>query len=122
MERSTTITDLLSLAWKVGYLYTRRVCAAQQSFLDHNQDAAAKLAAAGPPSNPWQAWAAYGCDWVQRWVLFWDTLRQRGNNFVEHERAGKPPLLVFDYETVVDGRKFPRPVNSRWSVSSRRPE
>lgn len=111
MERSNKITDLLSLAWKVGYLYTRRVCAAQQSFLDHAHEAAAKLAPAGPTSNPWQAWAAYGIDWVQRWVLFWDTLRQRGNNFVEHERAGKPPLLVFDYEMVVDGRKLPRPVN-----------
>ena len=44
-------------------------------------------------------------------VLFWDTLRQRGNNFLEHERAGKPPLLVYDYEIVVDGRKLERPVN-----------
>ena len=28
--------------------------------------------------------AGYGVDFGQRSVLFWDTLRQRGNNFVEH--------------------------------------
>ena len=53
----------------------------------------------------------YSVDPTQRTVLFWDTLRQRGNNFVEHERAGKPPLLHFDFETVLDGRTLERPVN-----------
>jgi hypothetical protein len=48
---------------------------------------------------------------LQRWVLFWDTLRQRGNNFLEHERAGQPPLLAFNYEMILDGRKLARPVN-----------
>ena len=48
---------------------------------------------------------------AQRSILFWDTLRQRGNNFVEHTRQGLPPVLHFDYETVVDGRKLARPVN-----------
>ena len=41
----------------------------------------------------------------------WDTLRQRGNNFIEHERQGLPPVLHFDYEMVMDGRSFERPVN-----------
>jgi pimeloyl-ACP methyl ester carboxylesterase len=44
-------------------------------------------------------------------VLFWDTLRQRGNNFVEHERQGLPPVLRFDYEMLMDGRTLERPVN-----------
>ena len=44
-------------------------------------------------------------------LLFWDTLRQRGNNFLAHELAGKPPLLAFDYEMIVDGRELARPVN-----------
>jgi pimeloyl-ACP methyl ester carboxylesterase len=48
---------------------------------------------------------------AERSVLFWDTLRQRGNNFIEHERAGKPPVLHFDYEMLMDARKFERPVN-----------
>jgi len=53
----------------------------------------------------------YAVDAAQRAVLFWDIMRQAGTNFVEHERAGCPPVLVFDYETVVDGRTLERPVN-----------
>jgi pimeloyl-ACP methyl ester carboxylesterase len=44
-------------------------------------------------------------------VLFWDVLRKRGNQAIEHYKAGKPPVLVFDYEMVVDGRQLERPVN-----------
>ncbi|MGB8434452.1 MAG: DUF3141 domain-containing protein, partial [Burkholderiales bacterium] len=66
------------------------------------------------PTSPWELWtsgAQYAVDFAQRTVLFWDTLRQRGNNFVEHNREGLPPLLHFDYEMVVDGRRLARPVN-----------
>ena len=55
--------------------------------------------------------AQYAVDTVQRSILFWDTLRQRGNNFLEHERQGLPPVLRFDYEMVLDGRTRERPVN-----------
>jgi hypothetical protein len=48
---------------------------------------------------------------AQRSVLFWDTLRQRGDNYLAHEQAGTPPVLHFEYETVLDARRFPRPVN-----------
>lgn len=65
-------------------------------------------------SNPWQ-WAGecweYAVDCAQRSALLWDTLRQRGDNFLEHEKAGKPPVLHFDYEIVLDARQFARPVN-----------
>ncbi|MFH1558368.1 MAG: DUF3141 domain-containing protein [Pseudomonadota bacterium] len=54
---------------------------------------------------------AYQRDVFERSILFWDTLRQRANNMIAHERAGKPPLLDFDYETLVDARRFERPVN-----------
>jgi pimeloyl-ACP methyl ester carboxylesterase len=50
-------------------------------------------------------------DLWQRTILFWDAMRQRGNAFVEHERAGKPPRLHFKHEVVLDARKFERPVN-----------
>ena len=59
----------------------------------------------------WTDWYSYAVDAAQRSILFWDTIRQRGNNFVEHTQAGLPPVLHFDYETVVDGRKLARPVN-----------
>ncbi len=54
---------------------------------------------------------AYQRDFFERSILFWDTLRRRANNMIAHERAGMPPLLDFDYETLVDARHFERPVN-----------
>src|SRR5271157_34101 len=63
------------------------------------------------PRDLWQTWYEYTVDLAQRSVLLWDTLRQRGNNWIEHERAGEPPVLHFDYEMLMDARKFERPVN-----------
>ena len=54
---------------------------------------------------------AYQRDVWERTILFWDTLRQRADNMLAHERAGKPPLLDFDYELILDARRFERPVN-----------
>jgi hypothetical protein len=56
-------------------------------------------------------WQEYFTDLGQRSVLFWDTLRQRGDNTLAHERAGYPLLLKFDHETLVAGADLPRPVN-----------
>lgn len=56
-------------------------------------------------------WHDYFTDLGQRSVLFWDTLRQRGDNTLAHERAGYPLLLKFNHETLVDGADLPRPVN-----------
>jgi pimeloyl-ACP methyl ester carboxylesterase len=58
-----------------------------------------------------QDWFAYVVDASQRAILFWDVMRQAGNAFVAHEAAGCPPVLVFDFETLLDGRTLPRPVN-----------
>jgi hypothetical protein len=54
---------------------------------------------------------SYQRDVWERAVLFWDTLRQRADNMIVHEWAGKPPLLDFDYELILDARRFERPVN-----------
>ena len=53
----------------------------------------------------------YLIDRSQRTILFWDVLRKRGNNYLAHLKAGQPPVLVFDYEMVLDGRTFEQPVN-----------
>lgn len=55
--------------------------------------------------------AAYQRDVWERTILFWDALRKRADNMIAHERAGKPPLLDFDYEMILDARRFERPVN-----------
>ena len=64
-----------------------------------------------PPVAPWQAVWEYWTDAAQRTVLFWDVMRKRGNMYLEHESKGKPPVLVFEHEMVLDGRTLERPVN-----------
>ena len=53
----------------------------------------------------------YVLDASQRWVLYVDALRQRGNAYLAHEAAGCPPVLAYDFEVIVDGRQLARPVN-----------
>jgi hypothetical protein len=54
---------------------------------------------------------AYQRDVWERWILFLDTLRQRADDLLAHDRAGKPPLLDFDYELILDARRFDKPAN-----------
>ncbi|TWI48018.1 uncharacterized protein DUF3141 [Pseudomonas duriflava] len=56
-------------------------------------------------------WQEYLVDFGQRSLLFWDTLRQHGDNNQEHERSGHPVHLKFEYETLLNGKDLPRPVN-----------
>ena len=53
----------------------------------------------------------YWTDAWQRTILTWDVLRERGNQYIEHEKSGKPPVLAFDYEIIMDGRHLERPAN-----------
>ena len=43
-------------------------------------------------------------DAAQRFALTLDVLRERGNNDIAHEAAGTPPVLIYDYEVVLDGK------------------
>ena len=53
----------------------------------------------------------YMTDGAQRFVLFLDALRQRGNNYREHAAQTAPHVLNFEVELVIDGRRLDRPVN-----------
>lgn len=81
------------------------------------QDSKAPLAtpAVDTPTEPKtpspQDLLEYQRDFFERTVLFWDTLRKRANNMLDHERAGLPPLLDFKYETLLDARRFEHPAN-----------
>lgn len=68
----------------------------------------ATTAATPIPSDPL---SAYLVDAAQRTVLFWDVMRQRGNQYLEHISQEVPHVLQFAAELVVDGRTLPRPVN-----------
>ena len=100
---------------KVARVFQRRLEIAQQHFRERVQAAWKKIDvpvnAFQDPVRFWSQAFNYAVDATQRSILFWDTLRQRGNNYREHKRRGQPPLLHFDYETVLDARKFDRPVN-----------
>jgi pimeloyl-ACP methyl ester carboxylesterase len=54
---------------------------------------------------------SYWVDSWQRSLLFWDVMRERGNIFIEHEKKGAPPVLVFDYDIVLDARTLEDPAN-----------
>src|SRR5437588_2852763 len=53
----------------------------------------------------------YLIDAGQRSVLFWDVMRQRGNQYREHLAETAPHVLDYEAELLVDGRKLDRPVN-----------
>jgi hypothetical protein len=100
---------------KVAQVVEKRTRLALARFNERAQQAREQVT--GLTTNPtslselWAGSARYGVDVAQRSILFWDALRRRGNNFLEHERQGLPPVLRFDYEIVMDGRSFKRPVN-----------
>jgi pimeloyl-ACP methyl ester carboxylesterase len=98
---------------KVARLYRRRAEVAHNQFVERLRKAGEQLDEKIPtdPLSALTDWAHYAVDAAQRTVLFWDALRQRGNNYLDHVEKGQPPVLHFDYETVVDGRHFAKPVN-----------
>src|SRR5262245_33353544 len=53
----------------------------------------------------------YMVDAAQRTVLFWDVMRQRGNQYQEHVSEEVPHVLDYAPELVIDGRTLERPVN-----------
>jgi hypothetical protein len=97
-------------------VFERRARIAQERFSERVAKAAKTLPSPSPgvalnPWSFWSDWTNYAVDSFQRSVLFLDTLRQRGNAYHEHEEAGRPPLLHFDHEMVLDARTFAQPVN-----------
>src|SRR5271169_822441 len=53
----------------------------------------------------------YAIDAAQRGLLFWDVMRQRGNQYREHLAETAPHVLDYEAELVIDGRTLDRPVN-----------
>jgi pimeloyl-ACP methyl ester carboxylesterase len=53
----------------------------------------------------------YFIDAAQRSVLFFDVMRQRGNQYREHMAQAAPHVLSYAAELIIDGRRLERPVN-----------
>jgi pimeloyl-ACP methyl ester carboxylesterase len=62
-------------------------------------------------AGPFASAAEYLIDAAQRSVLFWDVLRQRGNQNRKHMAENVPHVLSYEPQLIVDGRKLDRPVN-----------
>ncbi|MGL4441806.1 MAG: DUF3141 domain-containing protein, partial [Bosea sp. (in: a-proteobacteria)] len=94
----------------MGHVLAFQANHARQSIerLSKMPDILAKMAATGQAV---EMCAAYVTDASQRSVLTLDVLRQRGNDFIENEAKGTPPVLDFAFETMIDGKDLPRPVN-----------
>jgi pimeloyl-ACP methyl ester carboxylesterase len=53
----------------------------------------------------------YVVDAAQRSVLFWDVMRQRGNQYREHLAETTPNVLDYEVELILSGKTLDRPVN-----------
>ncbi len=110
-----TVSSSVDISRWVADLVQRRVKAAHERYAERIRSAQETLRkSAGRPRTPYEwtrEWSEYATDAVQRQVLYWDTLRRRGNQWLEHEAAGQPPVLNYRYETVADARHFERPAN-----------
>ena len=63
------------------------------------------------PDRLWKEWLSYSTDSSKRLLQTADVLKERGDIFLEHELAGCPPVLDYDYDVVMDATEFERPCN-----------
>jgi pimeloyl-ACP methyl ester carboxylesterase len=117
MDSGIQLAHSQEICAKVARLWHKRTQHALEQYRDRVGDALAPqvrddglLKSWAALANPLEGWR-YAVDAAQRSVLYWDTLRERGTNFVEAATQGLKPVLHFDYETVLDARHFERPVN-----------
>ena len=117
MDHGRYMADAQDVATKVAVVFNKRAKVAQDSLAAKVKSAYADNGIGQVLTNPaagakfWTDACSYAVDAAQRSILFWDTMRQRGNAFIERNQAGLPPVLHFDYETIIDGRSLARPVN-----------
>jgi len=76
-----------------------------------NRQRPSSTATSAPPLGLLGSAIDYAVDAAQRGVLFWDVLRERGNQYREHLAEIAPHVLDYEVELVVDGRTLERPVN-----------
>src|SRR5262245_31038460 len=111
MTVAAHLTRSQELSTKIARVFRARVTAANERFTTRAREVTEqrlKPLMSLPPSSFLTAAPRYWVDFVQRWVLMCDTLRQRGNSFVDRTREGMPPVLHFEHEMVADARNLDR--------------
>ena len=116
MDIGSQLARGLDTSNKLALVYQKRLKIAQDHYAAalksaYDQEIEPLLGNGAASANVWADWSEYLTDSAQRSILFWDAMRERGNAFIERSAQGLPPVLHFDYETVVDGRTLRRPVN-----------
>ncbi len=114
-DLNRTLDRSVRISRTVADVFQRRLAVARTRYESRMKAAYAAFAAAAPvrktPADLWRDAFAYQLDFAQRGLLFLDTLRQRGNQWLAHEAAGKPPVLHYAYEMIADARGYERPAN-----------
>ena len=115
MQDASTKAELIQ---RLSQCYSRRVERMSrehgqrlQALLKDGASLAARFGDAAKGRNILDEANAYLTDAARRYFLTLDILRERGNNDIEHEASGTPPVLVYQTEVVVDGKTLPHPVN-----------
>jgi pimeloyl-ACP methyl ester carboxylesterase len=114
-DLNRTLDRSVRISRTVADVLQRRLAVARTRYASRMKAAYAAFAAAAParktPADLWRDAFAYQVDFAQRGLLFLDTLRQRGNQWLAHEAAGKPPVLHYAYEMIADARGYERAAN-----------
>ncbi|MCC8404044.1 DUF3141 domain-containing protein [Paraburkholderia sp. MMS20-SJTN17] len=118
MDAATQFARSQEIAGNIAYVWGRRIRNAHKQYEKRvgkavNDATGIEPGATSQPVarlDPLSAWH-YAVDVAQRSLLFWDTMRERGTQYVENASQGLKPVLHFEYEVVLDGRHFARPVN-----------
>ena len=98
----------------LGHWSLQHAQAIARNQIDAARETAMALSALAPQflvPNAADAFSEYAKDCTRRWILFLDTLCQRGEAVIAREKEAFAPVLAFDYDLIVDGRKLERPVN-----------
>jgi hypothetical protein len=76
-----------------------------------SQDHSTSIGAFTAPLGIFAPVMEYMVDAAQRSVLFWDVMRQRGNQYRQHLAETAPHVLDYEVELVLSGKTLDRPVN-----------
>src|SRR3954451_8928485 len=76
------------LSTKSSLVFKKRAEIARERYAEalqaaYNENIRPLMASSSAAASAWTDWPAYALDSIQRSILFWDTLRQRGNAFIE---------------------------------------
>ena len=87
-DPSQRLASAYDISTKVATLLQRRLKTAADRYAERLSELRSKNLAplaetqVSSPWDAWQQWSSYVVDGFQRSILFWDTLRTRGNNYI----------------------------------------